>query len=224
MRKFFSDSNPIIRGLAKLADLMWLNFLYILISIPIFTIGAATAALYSVTMKVVADEESYITKDFFKAFKNNFKQATMLWIICGLLLSLFGYTIYVLMTSGLSYAHVAMGIMGIPIILIAFTLLYAFPIMSKFENTMLNTAMNSLLISLAKFPMTVLMLVFSAIPILLVLNSIKWVPLLILCGFSLVAYVNGSFMNRFFDKIIKTNEQEEQEGEKSPEAEEKEPE
>ena len=221
MRKFFSDSNPIIRGLAKLADLMWLNFLYILISIPIFTIGAATAALYSVTMKVVADEESYITKDFFKAFKNNFKQATILWIICGLLLSLFGYTFYILMISGLSYAHVAMGIMGIPIILIAFTLLYAFPIMSKFENTTLNTAMNSLLISLAKFPMTVLMLVFSAIPILLVLNSIKWVPLLILCGFSLVAYVNGSFMNRFFDKIIETNGQEE---EKGPEAEKKEPE
>lgn len=221
MRKFFSDSNPIIRGLAKLADLMWLNFLYILISIPIFTIGAATAALYSVTMKVVADEESYITKDFFKAFKNNFKQATILWIICGLLLSLFGYTFYVLMISGFSYAHVAMGIMGIPIVLIAFTLLYAFPIMSKFENTTLNTAINSLLISLAKFPMTVLMLVFSAIPILLVLSSIKWVPLLILCGFSLVAYVNGSFMNRFFDKIIENNGQRE---ESSTEAEEKEPE
>lgn len=221
MRKFFSDSNPVIRGLTKLADLMWLNFLYILTSIPIVTIGAATAALYSVTMRVVADEESYITKDFFKAFKDNFKQATILWVICGLLLSLFGYTFYVLMTSGLSYAHVAMGIMGIPIVLIAFTLLYAFPIMSRFENTTLNMAMNSLLISLAKFPMTVLMLVFSAIPILLVVSSIKWVPLLILCGFSLVAYVNGSFMNKFFDKIIENNEQGE---ENSPEAEEKEPE
>ncbi|MCH5281455.1 MAG: YesL family protein [Lachnospiraceae bacterium] len=221
MRKFFSDSNPIIRGLTKLADLMWLNFLYILTSIPIFTIGAATAALYSVTMKVVADEESYITKDYFKAFISNFKQATVIWIICGLLLSLFGYTFYVLGSSDLSYAHVAMGIIGIPIVLIAFTLLYAFPIMSKFENTTLNTAMNSLLISLAKFPITVLMLVFSAIPILLVLSSIKWVPLLILCGFSMVAYVNGSFMNKFFDKIIEDNGQGE---ESSLKAEEKEPE
>lgn len=221
MRKFFSDSNPIIRGLTKLADLMWLNFLYILTSIPVITIGAATAALYAVTMRVVEDRESYITKDYFKAFKNNFKQATILWLICGLLLSLFGYTFYVLMTSGFSYAHVAMGIMGIPIVLIGFTLLYAFPIMSKFENTTLNTAINSLLISLAKFPMTVLMLVFSAIPILLVANSIKWIPLLVLCGFSLVAYVNGSFMNKFFDKIIENNGQEE---ESSPEAEEKEPE
>ena len=126
-----------------------------------------------------------------------------------------------LFVSDFSYAHVAMGIMGIPIVLLAFTLLYAFPIMSKFENTTLNTAMNSLLISLAKFPMTVLMLVFSAIPILLVISSIKWVPLLILCGFSLVAYVNGSFMNRFFDKIIENNGQRE---ESSTEAEEKEPE
>ncbi len=201
MRKFFSDSNPVIRGLTKLADLMWLNALFIITSLPLFTIGAAASALYYESMRVVQGEEAYITRDFFKAFKNNFKYATIVWIVSAFLLLLFGYTFYVLGKSDLSYAHIAMGILGVPIILICFMLLYVFPIMSRFENTLMNTVINALLISLAQFPKTILMLAFSAVPILLVLSSLNWFPLLILGGFAIVAYVNGSFMNKIFEKI-----------------------
>lgn len=211
MRKIFSDSNPIIRGLTKLADLMWLNALFIITSLPVFTIGASTSALYYESMRVVQGEESYITKDFFKAFKNNFKNATIVWIVSAFLLVLFGYTFYILGTSDLSYAHIAMGIMGIPMVLISFMLLYVFPIMSKFENTLMNTVINALLISLAQFPKTILMLAFSAVPVLLVLSSWNWFPLLILGGFAIVAYVNGSFMNKIFEKI-QSKEKEQQEG------------
>lgn len=201
MRKFFSDSNPVIRGLTKLADLMWLNALFIITSLPLFTIGAAASALYYESMCVVQGEEAYITRDFFKAFKNNFKYATIVWIVSAFLLLLFGYTFYILGKSDLSYAHIAMGILGVPIILICFMLLYVFPIMSRFENTLMNTVINALLISLAQFPKTILMLAFSAVPILLVLSSLNWFPLLILGGFAIVAYVNGSFMNKIFEKI-----------------------
>lgn len=201
MRKFFSDSNPVIRGLTKLADLMWLNALFIITSLPVVTIGAATAALYYESMRVVQGEESYITKDFFKAFKDNFKYATCVWVVSALLVTLFGCGFYILGKSDLSYAHVGMGILGIPIILIAFMLLYVFPIMSRFEDTLMNTIMNALLISLVQFPKTILMLAFSVVPVLLALSSWNWFPLLILGGFAIVAYVNGSFMNRIFEKL-----------------------
>lgn len=49
--------------------------------LPIITAGASVTALYSVTLKMVKDEESYIVKGFFKAFKENFKQSTIIWII-----------------------------------------------------------------------------------------------------------------------------------------------
>ena len=81
MRKFFSDSNPVIRGLTKLADLMWLNALFIITSLPLFTIGAAASALYYESMRVVQGEEAYITRHFFIAFKNNFIYATIGWIV-----------------------------------------------------------------------------------------------------------------------------------------------
>lgn len=206
MKKFFSDSNPLVRGLSKLADLMWLNALFIVTSLPIITIGASVTALYYETMRIIAGEESYITRDYFRAFKENFKQATIIWLVFALLLCLFGYTFYVTGKSEMENAHIIMGIFGIPIILLICMLLYAFPILAKFDNTIMNTAINALLISLAQLPKTILMLIFSAVPILLVLSSWKWFPLLVLGGFAIVAYVNGSLMNKIFDKIQKKQE------------------
>ena len=45
-------------------------------SLPIFTIGATTCAAFSVTLKMVDDEEGYVGKMFIKAFKENLKQAS----------------------------------------------------------------------------------------------------------------------------------------------------
>ncbi len=208
MKKFFSDENPVIRALSKLADLMWLNALFIITSLPLITIGAAITALYSESMRVVRGEESYLTKDFFKAFKNNFKYATVIWLVSAFLLGLFGSAFYVLGRSDMENAHIFMGILGIPMILILFMLLYVFPILAKFENTLLNTVINALLISLAQFPKTLLMGAFSMVPVLLVLSSWKWFPILVLGAFAVVAYVNGSFMNKIFDKIQEKNGQE----------------
>ena len=78
MGRFFNMDSPVMNFLGRVADLVWLNILYIICCLPIFTIGAATSALYYVTMKMVADEEGYITKSFFKSFKDNFKQATII--------------------------------------------------------------------------------------------------------------------------------------------------
>jgi len=55
---------------------MVLNLLWCICSIPIFTIGASTTAVYYVTLKLVRDEEDGTFRSFFKSFKENFKQAT----------------------------------------------------------------------------------------------------------------------------------------------------
>ena len=73
--------NPIMRGMGRLADFIILNLLWVVCSIPIITIGASTTALYTVMMKLVKNEEGYIAKGFLKAFKENFKQSTIMWII-----------------------------------------------------------------------------------------------------------------------------------------------
>ena len=71
--------NPVISGMSRIFDMMCLNVLWLVCSLPIFTIGASTTAMYTVMLKVVKNEEGYIVKGFFKAFKENFKKSTIIW-------------------------------------------------------------------------------------------------------------------------------------------------
>ena len=83
--RFNITDNIIVRALSKICDMVCLNILWLICSIPIITIGASTAALYTVMLKMVKNEEGYIFRGFFKAFKSNFKQSTIMWIVILLL-------------------------------------------------------------------------------------------------------------------------------------------
>lgn len=65
MGSFFNMDSPVMRFLSRLCDLMILNILCLICCIPIVTIGASITALYSVTLKMVKGEDSYIAKGFF---------------------------------------------------------------------------------------------------------------------------------------------------------------
>ncbi len=73
--------SPVIVFLTTVADFMILNILFILCCAPVITIGPAVSALYTITMREARHEGGYIFKPFFKAFKNNFKQAFLLSIL-----------------------------------------------------------------------------------------------------------------------------------------------
>ena len=81
MSRFFNPDNPIMEFIAKIFDLILLNLIFIFSCVPIITIGASTSALSYVTLKMVRNEEAYIVRSFFKSFKDNFKQATIINLI-----------------------------------------------------------------------------------------------------------------------------------------------
>ena len=81
MGKIFDMDNPVFRTISKLVDLIWLNIIFIIFSLPVVTIGASVTALMSVTMKMARDREGYMWAGFWKSFKENFKQSTIIWII-----------------------------------------------------------------------------------------------------------------------------------------------
>lgn len=65
----------------KLAQLMWLNILTIVCSLPIVTVGAAFTAMHRVLVDIYRDEDNKITKTYFVSFKKNFWQATKIWLL-----------------------------------------------------------------------------------------------------------------------------------------------
>ncbi|MCD8068175.1 MAG: YesL family protein, partial [Lachnospiraceae bacterium] len=81
MGGIFNLDSKFMRALSKLADLMWVNILTLVCCIPIFTIGASFTAMHTVVYKLYKNEEGYITREFFKAFKSNFRQSTLMWLI-----------------------------------------------------------------------------------------------------------------------------------------------
>ena len=81
MDRFFSMDNKFFTFMNKVADLCILNIVCLICCIPIVTAGASITAMFFVTMKMVKNEESYIIKSFFKSFRQNFKQATVINLI-----------------------------------------------------------------------------------------------------------------------------------------------
>ena len=96
MGRIFDMDSPVMRFLGRLADLMILNLVTLLCCLPVVTIGASLTAMHYVLLKMVRNEESYIVRSFFKSFKQNFKQATVIWLIILLFLVIFGADIMII--------------------------------------------------------------------------------------------------------------------------------
>lgn len=200
MKNLFGIEGPVMSFLGKVADLIILNLVYIVCCLPVFTIGAATTGLYYVTLKMSKDEEGYILKDFFRSFKQNFRQATVIWLI---LLSTGTIAVieFLLVSRNVTGFNVMHIFVAFQFMLWTFVALYVFAVLSRFENTILATIKNAFLLSLANIPKTFLLLVFSCIPVLLVLLNLKLFPLLIFVGFSAVCYTNSYWLDKIFKKI-----------------------
>ena len=85
MAGFFSVDSKLYKFMSKLTDLFKLNFLWLVFSLPIVTVGISTTAAYTVALKMAENQEGYIAGDFLKAFKANWKQGlvmTFITIIC----------------------------------------------------------------------------------------------------------------------------------------------
>ncbi len=204
MNKVFNFEGPFFTFFSRLADLCWLNILFILCCIPVVTAGAAITGLYYVTLKMAKDEEGYITKSFFKSFKENFLQATGIWI--GFLV-IFTVMYVDLMIAGdgtaagmFGFSHVSDVIIvtvGIMALLIFMTLTYVFPVLAQFDNTVKNTVKNAFLISIRHLPYTFVMMIITVIPFALI-----WffpaLTIIVMIMFSLTAYINSKFFNRIF--------------------------
>ena len=91
LQSFFNYDHPIWRFMGRLGDMIVLNLLWLVCSIPVVTIGASTTALYYCTLKYVRNEDYGDFRMFFRSFKQNFRQATLIWIPMLLIAAVLGF-------------------------------------------------------------------------------------------------------------------------------------
>ena len=152
--KFLSYESPFSQILLKLCYSCYLNLLWLICCIPVVTAGAATTALYYVTLKIARDEEgTSLTRMFFRSFRENFRQATVLWLILlavGGFLAGDGYILYHLrVTSTGTVAIMWTLILALVIaaaVLYTIILIYIFPLVASVSNTNLAMVKNSFFI------------------------------------------------------------------------------
>lgn len=102
MSRFFNPDNPVMEFIAKIFDLVILNLIFIFSCVPIITIGASTSALSYVTLKMVRGEDPYIWRNFWKSFRQNFKQGTLVWIFSILIFIFLGMDFYIINSQNTS--------------------------------------------------------------------------------------------------------------------------
>lgn len=207
MSKLFRMDSPLMRFLTKIADLMVLNILFCVTSIPLITIGASWTALYSVTLKMVRDEEGSVSRSYFRSFRQNFRQATLLWLGVLVVLALLVLDIRVLngMAEGTAPGLLRVGV-EILALLGIMVLQYLFPSLARFEASLADTLKNACMMALAHLPKTALMTaaVVGAVWITLINNTTIAVGLMVwpLIGFSLMPFGNSGILRKIFDNYV----------------------
>lgn len=209
----FKLDSPFMNFLNKVCDIMILNFLVLICSLPIVTFGAAITAGYYISYKMVKNEEGYIVRGFFKAFKENFKQSTIIWLIM-LLVGILLYGDYKIVTdSGIEFnSWMIIGLFTVTVIL-GMGATFIFPMQARFSNTVKNTIKNGFLMALSHLPSALLCLVSLAIPLVCLYLVPQIGPVVLLLAGGLLIYFKSMLFLRIFKKYeeaIMARQQEEE--------------
>lgn len=190
----------------RLSDIFILNILWMVFSLPVFTMGASTTALYYVILKMVKNEDDNIIKSFLHSFKQNFMQGTIIWLLYlvfgGILLTVYNY-----LSNIDSFSLLLKGIVIIAAVFLLFSILYTFPILARYYNSIGRTMLNSFMISLRYIKKSLGM--FAVIVILGIIGFYSKIALffILLFGAGIFAYVVAIHFVSIFENIEKMQEE-----------------
>lgn len=208
--KLFDPNGPLMIALGKLADIVICNLMFCLFSLPVVTIGASLTALFACMQRLIYEddekEEGLIFRDFWRAFRQNFGQATVIWLLCLLVGAFLTAYWFVTQSMGGSAGRIYQVTFFVLVLLFLFGFLYLFPLQARYRNKVRHTIRNAWLLSVAALPWTVLALL---VPILFVYLTIFLKPegfrmaifFWTVAGFGLVAYLDSFFFRRAFRKF-----------------------
>lgn len=201
MFSFLSPDSRFMQVLNRISDLVILNVLYLLTCLPVFTIGAARAAMYTLCFQMLHNREAGVVKPYFRAFRSNFRQGTLLWLLALLagIPALYYFAGVYAMDGAAHYLFLPFSLI---LALIAFTGSYVFPWISQFHNSTGQALRNALLLSISHLPRTLGIAGINLLPWMLLLVftelffsvSFLWLVLY----FAAAAYLNALILRKVF--------------------------
>lgn len=192
MKGLFQIENPIWVFMGKLVDMLVLTGLWVFTSLPVVTMGASTAALYYVTLKLAENEESYVVRSFFRAFKENLRQgipAGILTMVGGVIL---GSDVYIYYHMEGKSGSMLLWASLILVLIYMMTVVYLFPLMARCRTNLKTLYIMAFVMSVKNFGWTLFMMVSTMC--LFVAGIFIMAPILVLAVGG-TAYIHSKILN-----------------------------
>lgn len=197
---FFSADNRVFRYFNRIFDMIVLNLLFIITCIPVITIGPALTALYYVAVNTWSRGDGYIFQMYLKSFKQNFKQAVLLWLgmaaVGAAVIYNFGFWIKNGNQIGENLGMAAIIISAVLLFIYGIIFTYVWVLLAKFENTTWQTVKNALFIGVAKLPLTVCIWLIVGLVAFLMYYYSAAMACGVMFGFAVVAYLQALIMRK----------------------------
>lgn len=205
MGKLLNIYSPVMRIMALLADLVILNTLFILTSLPLITIGASICALQTSLQKILHQKRGSVVKNYFKSFSLNFRQATIFFIILSLLTFILFCDFRLVGHLPLLLSFLMRTAAFIGTLVLALLSVYGFSYIGRYKNSLKKTVYNILLISIQNWFQSLFLLVFNGFIIYFSFTSpqalLTMIYLLTFGGFSMIGLVCSIMIKQVFDRI-----------------------
>lgn len=197
--------------MSKAGDLIILNILILICSLPIITIGTAITTGYDICLRIVRNEQPSVIKLFFPKFKVNFKSSFKLWLLAlsVILISIADFSI----GTYFPQLNLICKLAGsIQLFILCLILLYAFPLTARYENSLKATIKNSIIFAIYYLPYTIFMFLISISPIIMFsLPNLSFKAystmqaLFFIIWIALIIFINSFIVNKLFIKQFGDN-------------------
>ena len=191
---------PVMRAMTDLMNLVILNLLTLLCSLPVVTAGAAVTAMHYILMQMPEQKEGHIVRTFFAQFRSNLKSATPPWLI------LLGISALLYADYRIFGGEGATRYMRIPVFIgaaiVGMLYVWLFPYLARFENRLGASLKNAFLLAVGYLPRTAAMVAITAVvPYFLTQVMSLW-PLALFVGISLPGYFCTLLYRSVIEKMV----------------------
>lgn len=190
-----------MRLMMLITNLILLNFLWILGSLPIITAGASTVAMHTVLLNCISGRDDAVLKPYFRAFKENFRTVTPLWIVNFLIGAVMAAEIFYLHTGAPLWLKILFGVL---LFIYGAASSYLYPLLARYQTTAKAAVFNSFALAARHLLTSVCVVIPNALPVALLIGfpDLFWKTVLLwtVIGFSLIAYLNLRILLPVFRK------------------------
>lgn len=203
-RRFFNPESLVWRIFGFIGDLVTFSLLWALCSIPLVTLGPATAALYDTMVHTLRRKESAPLSRFFSTFRRELREGLVLTLLCAAAALALGLVLYASLRLFPAFAERG-ALVSLAELLLAFFFLAAaswvFPTLSRFSMSAASLGRNCLRLAAGHAPRSAALALLNAA----VIAAVARFVFPVMFAPALAAYLSSFLLEPVFEQYEKTD-------------------